>query len=83
MDNHMFKKYDQHQQFIFPLGLQNFVPENHIARLLNDIIETIDITAIESTYSKNGCLHTIQNYSSKFYYKITCSTYEVQEILKK
>lgn len=55
MGDHMFQKYDQHQQFLFPINLQNFVPENHIARLLNDIIETIDLTAIESTYSKNGC----------------------------
>jgi len=51
----MFKKYDQNQQFLFPLCLESFIPEDHIARILNDIIEGIDITGIESTYSKNGC----------------------------
>jgi transposase len=51
----MFKKYDQNQQFLFPLSLENFIPEDHIARILNDIIEGIDITAIESTYSEDGC----------------------------
>jgi transposase len=51
----MFKKYDQNQQFLFPLSLESFIPEDHIARILNDIIEGIDITGIESTYSENGC----------------------------
>jgi transposase len=50
----MFKKYDQNQQFLLLLRLESFVPENHIARILNDIIEVVDITAIESTYSENG-----------------------------
>ncbi len=51
----MFKKYDQNQQIMFFQSLQDFVPEGHIARIINDIIDEIDITAIESTYSKNGC----------------------------
>jgi len=50
----MFKKYDQQQQFLLPLRLDSFVPENHTARILNDIIDAVDITAIESTYSENG-----------------------------
>ena len=50
----MFKKYDQNQQFLLPLSLESFVPENHIARILNDVIDAVDITAIESTYSENG-----------------------------
>ena len=50
----MFKKYDQNQQFLLPLRLDSFVPEDHIARIINDIIDAVDITAIESTYSENG-----------------------------
>ncbi|HJH28683.1 MAG TPA: IS1182 family transposase [Methanosarcinaceae archaeon] len=50
----MFKKYDQKQQFLLPLRLERFVPENHIARILNDVIEAVDTTAIESTYSEDG-----------------------------
>jgi transposase len=34
----MFKKYDQNQQFLLPLRLESFIPEDHIARILNDII---------------------------------------------
>jgi len=50
----MFKKYDQNQQFLLPLSLDSFVPEDQIARIINDIIDAVDITAIESTYSENG-----------------------------
>jgi len=50
----MFKKYDQNQQFLLPLRLESFIPDDHIARILNDVIESVDITAIESTYSENG-----------------------------
>jgi transposase len=45
----MFKKYDQKQQFILSLNLEEFVPENHISRVMNDIIDVIDIIEIEST----------------------------------
>ena len=51
----MFKRYDQKQQFLLPLNLEEFVSENHISRLLNDLIDVVDISAIESTYSENGC----------------------------
>ncbi|WP_148706196.1 transposase [Methanosarcina siciliae] len=51
----MLRKCDQKQQFLLPLNLEDFVPENHIARVLNDIVDVVDITVIESTYSKEGC----------------------------
>lgn len=51
----MFKPYDQKQQFLLPLNLDEFVPKNHISRVLNDLIEHVDIRSIESTYSDNGC----------------------------
>jgi transposase len=51
----MFKRYDQKQQFLLPLNLEEFVSEDHISRVLNDLINVVDISAIESTYSENGC----------------------------
>ena len=51
----MFKRYDQKQQFLLPLNLEEFVSENHISRVLNDLIDVVDISTIESTYSENGC----------------------------
>ncbi len=59
----MFRKYTRKQQFFFPLNLKNFIsekpekffPEKHTARVLNDIIDVVDINAIESTHSKERC----------------------------
>ena len=51
----MFKKYDQKQQFLLPLNLESFVSEDHISRVINDLFDTVDINAIESTYSEEGC----------------------------
>ena len=42
----MFNKYDQNQQFLLPLRSESFLPEDHIARILNNIIEAVDTTAI-------------------------------------
>ena len=51
----MFKRYDQKQQFLLPLNLEEFVSKDHISRILNDLIDDIDISTIESTYSEKGC----------------------------
>ena len=51
----MFKKYDQKQQFLLPISLEDFIAEDHIGRILNDIIDAIDITTLEAKYSKDGC----------------------------
>jgi transposase len=51
----MFKKYDQKQQFLLPFNLEEFVSEDHISRVINDLFDFVDISAIESTYSENGC----------------------------
>jgi transposase len=51
----MFKRYDQKQQFLLPLNLEEFVSEDHISRVINELFDVVDISAIESTYSEEGC----------------------------
>ena len=51
----MFKKYDQKQQFLLPLNLEEFVSKDHISRVINELFDVVDISAIESTYSEEGC----------------------------
>jgi len=51
----MFKRYDQKQQFRLPPNLEEFVSEGHISRVINDLFDVVDISAIESTYSEEGC----------------------------
>ncbi|AKB43772.1 Mobile element protein [Methanosarcina vacuolata Z-761] len=38
-----------------PLNLEDFIPEGHISRVVNDLSDVVDINAIESTYSEKGC----------------------------
>ena len=35
----MFKRYDQKQQFLLPLDLEEFVSEGHISRVINDFMD--------------------------------------------
>jgi transposase len=51
----MFKKYDQKQQFLLSLNLEEFASEDHISRVINDLFDVVDISAIESTYSEESC----------------------------
>ncbi|AKB55274.1 Mobile element protein [Methanosarcina barkeri 227] len=39
----MFKNYDQKQQFILPLNLEDFVSESHISRVINDLFDVVEI----------------------------------------
>ena len=58
----MFKRYDQKQQFLLPFNLEEFVSEDHISRVINDLIDVVDISAIESTYSEKVALPIIQDF---------------------
>jgi transposase len=51
----MFKRYDQKQQFLLPLNLDDFVSKDHISRVINELFDVVDISTIESTYSEEGC----------------------------
>ena len=67
----MFKKYDQKQQFLLPLNLEEFVSKDHISRVINELFDVVDISAIESTYSEEGCPAIIQDFFLKSYFMDT------------
>ncbi len=50
-----FKKYDQNQELLLPKRITDYIPEDHPARVLNDVIELLDIDPIIDTYSWDGC----------------------------
>jgi len=49
-----FKPYNQGQQWLFPPSLEELVPKNHPLRVVNDIIDQIDITPLLQTYKGGG-----------------------------
>ena len=49
-----FKQYSQYQSILLPPSLADCLPENHICFVINDIVDNLDLSAIENTYSDSG-----------------------------
>lgn len=50
----MFRSYNQRQPFLLPPSLYDFVDENHPAHLINDLVDQLDLTALEARYGTLG-----------------------------
>lgn len=50
----VFKPYYQNQQFLLPKNINDFVTPGHIARLINTIIDQMDVQYIIDTYKGGG-----------------------------
>ena len=49
-----FKHYNQNQIQLLPPDLSDMIEPDHIARLINQVIDEMDLSFIENTYSLNG-----------------------------
>lgn len=49
-----FKSYRKDQFYLLPPSLEDYIPEGHMARLVYEIVEGLDTTAIEDKYSELG-----------------------------
>lgn len=50
-----FKEYNQDQPFLLPLSLHDFLPEGHLARVINTVINELDLRELYGMYSDLGC----------------------------
>lgn len=50
----MFRFYSQDQMFLLPPSLKDFIHENHPAHLLNELVDRLDVSALESRYGTMG-----------------------------
>jgi len=50
-----FKEYNYTQGELFPQNISDWIPENHLVRIVDKIIESIDITPIIESYPGGGC----------------------------
>ncbi len=50
----VFKRYVQDQPMLLPPSYEELVPENHPVRVVNEVIERIDIRELERTYKGGG-----------------------------
>ncbi len=49
-----FKPINNEQLFLLPPSIEDFVPAGHLARVVSEIVETIDVSIIEKKYSALG-----------------------------
>ena len=50
----VFKRYEQNQPMLLPPSYDELVPRNHPVRVVNEVIERIDIRGLESSYKGGG-----------------------------
>lgn len=50
----IFKEYNQKQTFLLPPSVEEFVPPEHSARIISDVIDTIDLNSIVGEYTGGG-----------------------------
>lgn len=50
----VFKQSHQHQMMLFPPSLDSMIAENHPVRVVNEVIDKIDISELLSTYKGGG-----------------------------
>ena len=51
---YMFKEYQQSQAQLLPPTLSELVAKDHIARLINHVVDSMDLSFLESQYSEQG-----------------------------
>ena len=49
-----FKHYNQNQLVLFPYSFEDLIPHNHPVRIVNDILEKLNIEPLLKVYSKEG-----------------------------
>jgi len=47
-----FRPYEPDQLLLMPPSLQDWVPEGHLVRLVSDVVDTLDLSAIEDSYQE-------------------------------
>ena len=50
----VFKRYEQNQPMLLPPSYEELVPRNHPVRVVNEVIDRIDISELEKTYKGGG-----------------------------
>jgi len=47
-----FRPYEPDQLLLLPPSLADWVPEDHLVRFVSDVVDSLDLTAIEDTYNE-------------------------------
>lgn len=53
-DMEKFKPINNNQLYLLPPSIEDFIPADHLARVINDVVETIDVSTVAASYSTLG-----------------------------
>lgn len=67
----VFKEYEMNRIQLLPPSIESLIPENHIVRVVNRIIDKIDLTALISKYEGGGT----SSYHPKMLLKVIIHSY--------
>lgn len=51
----MFKAYDPGQRFLLPLSVEDFVSKDDLARVINVVVNRLDLRKLYARYSELEC----------------------------
>lgn len=49
-----FRPYNQDQAFLLPPSLRDWLPEDHLAHFISDVVDTLDLSRIYNDYERGG-----------------------------
>jgi len=49
-----FIQYDRNQQYVLPPSVDEWLPENHLARYIVEVIDQLDLSKLTNRYSRSG-----------------------------
>lgn len=49
-----FIQYDRYQQYILPPSVDEWLPEDHLARYIVEVIDQLDLSQLTNRYSRSG-----------------------------
>ena len=49
-----FIEYDRHQQYLLPPSVDEWLPEDQLARYIVEVIDQLDLSKLTSRYSRSG-----------------------------
>ncbi len=54
MKRQVFKSYQQEQSLLFPPNISEMIPEGHLVRVVNEMINDVDRSILEAQYKGGG-----------------------------
>ncbi|MST55361.1 transposase [Pyramidobacter sp. SM-530-WT-4B] len=78
-----FKPYTMNQMYLLPPSYEDLVPAEHLVRVVNSVIDSLDLNKLYSRYKEAGCpAYHPQMMLKVLLYPYTQKTYSSRQIAK-